>query len=140
MGLSNVKSDTNAPAEFATNLIFQRFESAVQKAVGKVNIVDNPKKPGNPDKGVNLLTVVQAGNLDFVISVNLAGGVFERCHNCLFLLPGTGPGRWVVSLSQCKGRHYFLNTKSFFIIFAFFVQKKLFTAFFRFKGLSSPGW
>lgn len=120
-------------------MIVKGIKGAIQKAVAKVNIADHFKEPGNADKRVYFLTIVQAGNLDFPIAVNFLGGVFERCHNCLVFVPETRPVGWVSSLTRYKGRHLFLITKSFFIIFTIFSQKKLFRAFFRFKGLSRRG-
>jgi len=40
-----------------------------------------------------------------------------------FSLPGTGPGRWVISLTRYKGTTIFRKTKTFTLIFHFFWKK-----------------
>ena len=120
-------------------MIVKGIKGAIQKAVAKVNIADHFKEPGNADKRVYFLTIVQAGNLDFPIAVDFLGGVFERCHNCLVFVPETRPVGRVVSSTRCKGRHYFLITKGFSYFFVIFLQKKLFRPFFRFERLSRRG-
>lgn len=113
-------------------MVVKGIKGAIQKAVAKVNVADHFKEPGNADKRVYFLTIVQAGNLDFPIAVNFLGGVFERCHNCLFFVPETRPVGWVSSLTRYKGSHYFLITKSFFIIFFVFCAKKVISGVFSF--------
>lgn len=74
--LSNVKGNFDTTAQFAHAFIIHRSKGPVQKTVGKFNIVDHFKEPGNAHKRINLFAIEQAGNLDFVISVDFLCGVF----------------------------------------------------------------
>lgn len=74
--LSNVKRNLDAATQFANALIIKAIKRPVQKTVGKFNIVDHFKEPGNAHKRINLFAIEQAGNLDFVIGVDFAGCVF----------------------------------------------------------------
>lgn len=74
--LSNVKTNLYATAQFANAFIVHRRKCTVQKVVTKFNVVNHFKEPGNAHKRINLFAIEQAGNLDFVIAVDFAGGVF----------------------------------------------------------------
>lgn len=74
--LSNVKRNLDAATEFANANIIHTGKSAVQKTVSQINIIDHTEKAGNADKRINLRTLINAGNLDLVIVVDLAGSVF----------------------------------------------------------------
>ena len=76
IGLSNVKRNLDAATQFANAFVVHTGKRTVQKTVAKFNIVDHFKEPGNAHKRINLFAIEQAGNLDFVIAVDFAGGVF----------------------------------------------------------------
>lgn len=76
VGLSNVKRNLDTATQFANAFVVHTGKGTVQKTVGKFNIVDNFKEPGNAHKRINLFAIEQAGNLDFVISVDFLCGVF----------------------------------------------------------------
>ena len=74
--LSNVKRNLDAATQFANAFVVHTGKGPVQKTVAKFNIVDHFKEPGNAHKRINLFAIEQAGNLDFVVAVDLAGCVF----------------------------------------------------------------
>ena len=73
--LSNVERNLDTATEFADANILHAGKGAIQKAVSQFNVIDHTEKAGNADKRINLGTLINAGNLDLVIVVDLAGSV-----------------------------------------------------------------
>ena len=74
--LSNVKRNLDTATQFANAFVVHRRKGTVQNAVCQINVVNHLDKTRNANKRINLLSIEQAGNLDFVIAVDFAGCVF----------------------------------------------------------------
>lgn len=74
--LSNVKTNFQSTAQLAHNFIAHTGKRTVQKAVAQFDVINHFEKAGNTHKRINLFSIEQAVNLDFVIAVDFAGGVF----------------------------------------------------------------
>lgn len=116
--LSNVKTNLDTPAEFAHAHIFHAVECTVQKPICQFDVRNQADKSRNTNQSVNLVSLIHAGNLNLVVCVNLAGCVFQRCHNYCFLFQETAWSVGVISFPRCKDTAFFLNTKKKIIIFA----------------------
>lgn len=91
MGLSGVERNLDTPAQFAGADIVHAGESPVKEAISQVNIVDKSQQASNTDQSVDFGAIVDAGNLDFIVPIDLAGSVIQLFHN-LVSFSGNRPG------------------------------------------------
>lgn len=105
--LGDVEGNLEAAAQFADANIIHTRESPVKETVRQFDVVDEFQQAGNADQRVNLGAFVDAGNLDFVVLVDLPGSVIQLFHNLVFF--GREPPRCAgpFDLTRCEVKHYF---------------------------------
>jgi hypothetical protein len=87
--LENVKTNLQPPAQFADTLVTLAGEGTIEKAVNQVDCsVEHLDEARHTDEGVDFLSVNVTENLDFEVSVNLAGCVIKLFHCSNFILTG----------------------------------------------------
>lgn len=136
--LSHIETNLQTPAQFANANITHTRKRAVKQAVCQFDVIHHLHKAAHAYQRIDFLSLVDAGNLDFVIPVDFLRCVFQRCH-ILFRVAARSGLNCLCYVFNGKDITFFLIIQTFCKNRTIFFHRQLFFSNFRFKALSLRG-